>query len=151
MTKRTTQKYSYSAIDSYSNYEGEVDKNTYIKILEVYCDLLFDKLLSGYQIRLPKSLGYISFFKKKSNMINWAKTNRHHGEYNAGLAKYEERKRILERNDHTDGFVVYPKWINKSHAIPRKSFFKFTLSRQRKKQLANHLKTTSLIGNYNTE
>lgn len=141
-----TQKYSYSMVDFYQQYEGTVSRSQYREIITLYCDLIFEKLLTGYDVRLP-DLGYISLKKMKGKAINWQTTNEFFSDHNA---ENDDKKRIYERNEHTDGWIAFLKWDNKTHPIPRKSFFKFNLSRKYKRKLAKLLKDNpELMGNFN--
>lgn len=142
-----TQKYSYSINEFVTSYEGSLTRNQYKDIIYMYCEELFLNLLRGYETRLPAGLGYISFYKMQGKSIDWSKTNKFYSSHNQ---LEDNKKRIYERNEHTDGFVVFPKWLNKNHVIKRKSFFKFHLSRVYKRRLAKLLKEDpTLIGNIN--
>lgn len=147
MTRPTTQKFSYSVTDFFQTYDGPLTKEQYGEIISLYCDMLFETMLKGYQIKLPQGLGYLTIRKMKGKSINWAETKRFFSGHNENS---DDKKRIFERNEHTDGFIAFVKWNKKHHPLPRKSFFKFELNRRYKRQLAKLIKETpSLIGNFN--
>lgn len=142
-----TQKYSYTYTDFYKSYDGEATKQQYKTVIELFCQHLYTQLLRGYEVRIPGGLGYLCFYKKKSTtVIDWVKTNHIYGEYNKNS---KDKKRIMNHNNHTDGYVVYPWWINTNHTVVRKSFFKFVLSRRKKKMLSKFLIEQGSIGNFN--
>jgi hypothetical protein len=142
------QKFSYSWTDYISEYSGKCTRQQYKDIIFMYFELVYQRLLTGYSTRLPESLGYLSLKKTKSRTINWKKTNELFGDHNKDN---KTKKRIYNRNEHTDGYAIFVVWENTNHVIPRKSFFKFSFNRITKRRIAKQLMITpEIIGNFNT-
>lgn len=149
MTKSTTVKFSVGIREAFDSFEKpHITYQQYRDVINEHCDYLFDRLCEGYQVKIG-SMGYIKLVRSKFNRkpINWTLTNKFYGEEN----KHSEvKKRIYHRNDHTDNFIVYPAWNNKSNQLKRKSFFRFHLSRKKKIELAALLKMPGYIEKFDS-
>jgi hypothetical protein len=136
--------YSYTTKDC---YEGvEVDYKLYKKIMASYFNNLFEVLLLGYTYSIPQRLGKFFIKKYKSNFIDWKQTNKIYGDHNKDSS---DKKKVIDSNKHTDGYIARPHWKRQGYIIQGASVYKFRFTRTRNRKFAKLLKEDStLIYNY---
>lgn len=103
-------------------------------------------LLSGKVIKLPKTLGTISFkkIKLKKKVIDWKLTNELYGDHNKIS---DDKKRVYIKNRHSGGFTAMLIWDK--GRFKNKSFIKFSMAKVWKKSLAQAMYSdTSIIYNF---
>jgi hypothetical protein len=132
--------------DSYSlykaNIETPIDIRTYIEIVNGFIKFLMDKVLEGWDIRLPAKLGVIGIRGKKVKpkvdkdgkikglAPNWGETRK----LWAKDEKAKENKTILYCfNEHTNGVRYNIEWIKKTALFKNKSVYSLRFSRGNKR------------------
>lgn len=117
------------------------------EIADKFFDYLFEIMLQGHKIKLPKRLGYLYIVGRKKNvyikgdnvfskMINWKETNKLWAEK---PETKEQKLFVYYDNYHSSGFSYSLQWDKEKCLITNKIFYKAFLMPKRRKQLCDYL------------
>lgn len=128
--------------DFYSDYIKKIERgsvydmsySSYVKIVTDLHKGIMDEVINANTVKLPCGVG--SFYIAK-NKINYEKKGRIPTDFN--LSK-REHKRILNFNEHTNGFIYRFCWTTDKTYKKYHRLFRFEAVRTRKRELAQILK-----------
>jgi hypothetical protein len=154
-------KTDYSFRDFYNYYNEKSKYKLEYKKCKLFIDLFFLKVIdeiifNNYLYKLPKSLGLIAIYKRKSNFRNDESLKTFAVDYKKTKKLWEEnpeakKRKILVRhlNRHTNGYLMSINYTKNKAKYKNQTIYKFRPERYNfTRKLAKALKDESLKLDY---
>lgn len=126
-------------MDFYKNSNVKVDYKVYKKIMTDIFELMFEEMIKGTLLLMPKKLGTISIKKKK--------TKKNSVDFNATRIYGQT---IYHRNLHSEGYYGFTHWDFKMPygVFTNKGMYKFEPVRKQARKISYNIKHNNTIINY---